>query len=252
MDDACGVAAPAARAEDAHCNRAGAALHVCRAQPLWHDAHMANALAKLFAALPDAITAATFLVAWVAPSVLGAEYIPWLMLVMLMEFLVVHSSGFYAFIVTADGMTRARRLLMLTGLSCLYLVFVFAFAFSFHSNWPIFAFAWLFGSRFIYLWTHPTQRSRESTRTFGLWVEGAVSYVALVVFTAVVPMPSLGMTPEVVASLHLTGSGVWIEQPQSVLAFGLFYFSAQSWAKYAIAAATPVRTATSNTITTVG
>jgi hypothetical protein len=212
---------------------------------------MANAFAKLFAALPEAITAALFLIAWVAPSVLGTEYVPWLMLVMLVEFLVVHSSGFYAAIIDADGITRGRRLLLLTGLTCLYLVFVFAFAVGFHSNWPIFAFGWLFASRFIYIWTNPTHSSRESTRTMGLWVDGAVSYVALIVFTAVVPMPSLGMTPEVVASLHLTGKGVWIEQPQSVLAFGLFYFCAQSWAKYAIAAATPVPSGASNPITTV-
>jgi hypothetical protein len=212
---------------------------------------MANAFAKLFAALPDAITAALFLLTWVAPSVLGPEYIPWLMLVMLMEFLVMHSSGFYAFIVSADGITRARRVLMLTGLSCLYLVFVFAFAYSFDSSWPVFAFAWLFGSRFIYLWTHPTQGSSERTRTIGLWVAGGVSYVVLAVFTAVVPMPRLGMTPDVVASLHLTGSGVWIEQPQSVLAFGLFYFCVQSWAKYAIAAATPAPACASSATTTV-
>jgi hypothetical protein len=49
-------------------------------------------------------------------------------------------------------------------------------------------------------------------------------YLLLIVATAIVPLPALGLTPEIVAGFHLPGSGTWVEKPQSVLAFGFLYF----------------------------
>ena len=43
----------------------------CRAR-LWHTARMLN---RLFAAAPDLVTAAVFLVAWMAPAIPGPEYV---------------------------------------------------------------------------------------------------------------------------------------------------------------------------------
>lgn len=48
----------------------------------------------------------------------------------------------------------------------------------------------------------------------------------LAFFTTLVPMPALGITPEVVAGQHLPGSGLWVDQPQRVIAFGFLYFAA--------------------------
>jgi hypothetical protein len=49
--------------------------------------------------------------------------------------------------------------------------------------------------------------------------------------TLLLPLPRLGLTPDIVASAGLVGSGYWIENPHSVVAFGLIYFGLQALAK---------------------
>jgi hypothetical protein len=201
---------------------------------MWQDRDMQPIVPRLFAALPDAITAAVFLIAWVAPTIPGPEYVTNLTLVMLIEFIVMHSSGFYAGIAASGELARGKRALMLTGLTGLYLTFIVAFALAFASTWPIFAFAWLFASRFIHIWTHPVQSADETARMLQLWAVSVVAYIFGALATVFLPLPRLGMTPQFVASMHLSGSGEWIDRPYTVLAFGLLYFAAQAWAKYAL------------------
>jgi len=196
---------------------------------------MRPSLPRLFAAAPDTITAAIFLTAWIAPTLLGPEVVKNLMLTMLIEFIVVHSSAFYAGISAAESVARVKRMLMLLGFAAFYMMFVVAFAFAFDSTWPILAFAWLLLSRFTHLWTHPTQGSAETGRMMLTWVASCATYILGALATVVLPLPALGVTPEFIAAMHLSGSGEWIERPQTVLAFGFLYFSAQAWVKYALA-----------------
>ena len=67
-----------------------------------------------------------------------------------------------------------------------------------------------------------------------LWAVSVAAYVLGVIVTATLPLPALGITPEVIASLQLKGSGEWIARPYTVLAFGTLYFGVQAWAKYAL------------------
>ena len=195
---------------------------------------MRTVLPRLLAGLPDAVTAALFLIAWIEPSIPGPEYVKNLMLVMLIEFIVMHSSAFYSVIATDDSDSPIKRSLMLIGLSAFYLAFVAGFAWAFDSTWPLFAFAWLFVSRFIHLWIHPAQSGAEGGRMMALWGASAVAYLVGAFATVMLPLPALGITPEVISSMHLPGSGEWIERPYTVLAFGALYFSVQAWVKYAL------------------
>ena len=190
---------------------------------------------RAFVALPDAISAAVFLTAWIAPTLLGPEVVKDLMLTMLIEFIVIHSSGFYAVISGLEGTRRGARLIMLTGLTCFYLLFVLAFSYGFGSIWPIFAFGWLFVSRFAHIWIHPLRLSRETGRMMLMWAASGATYVVGVFVTVFLPLPHFGVTPEFVAAMHLAGKGEWISRPYTVLAFGAFYFAAQAWVKYALA-----------------
>jgi len=190
---------------------------------------------QLFAALPDAITAVLFLTAWIAPSALGPEYVTNLTLVMLIEFVVMHSSAFYAVLAANSSVPRSRRVAMLSGLTVFYFMFIAAFAFIFHSLWPIIAFAWLFASRFAHIWAQPVQSGTDTQRMMMLWAASGFTYIIGAVLTALLPLPRLGISPEFVASMHLSGSGVWVEQPYTVLAFGAIYFAVQARVKYAIA-----------------
>jgi len=202
---------------------------------LWHTGGMRPSLPRLFAAAPDAITAAIFLTAWIAPTLLGPETVKNLMLTMLIEFIVVHSSVFYAGISAVEDIARVKRMLMLLGLAAFYMMFVVAFAFAFDSTWPIFAFGWLLLSRFAHLWTHPVPGSRETERMMLTWGASCATYVLGALATVVLPLPALGVTPDFVTSMHLSGSGEWIERPQTVLAFGFLYFAVQARVKYALA-----------------
>jgi len=73
---------------------------------------------------------------------------------------------------------------------------------------------------------------------FKLWAVSVAAYVLGAIITVVLPLPALGMTREFIASMQLTGGGEWNTRPQTVLAFGLLYFSIQAWAKYALSGAT--------------
>jgi len=191
-------------------------------------------LPRLLAATPDAITAAIYFTAWIAPSVLGPQYVKNLMLVMLIEFIVMHSGAFYAGIASIADISRLRRLLMLTGLSLFYTAFILAFSAAFDSTWPIFAFAWLFASRFLHILLRPEQGPAETAQMMGLWVTSVAAYIFGALGTVMLPLPALGITPEFIASMQLTGSGEWIERPYTVLAFGALYFSIQALAKFAL------------------
>ena len=191
---------------------------------------MRIAFNRLLGALPDAVTCATFVTAWVAPAWLGPEYVANLMLVMLIEFLVMHSGGFYAGLVASD-LPRARRLGAFCGLTAFYALFIAGFALVFDSAWPLFAFGWLFVSRFTQLW-RPLGGVAAQQLTMQ-WVASGMTYLVGAIATVSLPLPRLGMTPEFVASMHLSGGGAWVERPYTVLAFGALYFAVQGWIKYA-------------------
>jgi hypothetical protein len=191
-------------------------------------------LPRLFAGLPDALTCALFLLAWIAPGFVGATRVKDLMLTMLIEFIVMHSSAFYAGVA---GMTapRATRLAAITGLSAFYLVFVLGFSYGFHSTWPIFAFGWLFVSRFLHLWTNNAGSDDRAQGMMSAWAVSAIAYIGGVFATIILPLPALGLTPAAIAALQIPHgmSGLWIDKPWTVMAFGALYFGVLAWTKFA-------------------
>ncbi len=213
---------------------AGGAFAHAVTRGLWHDRQVRADLPRLFVSLPDAITSGLFLFAWIAPGTLGPEYVSGLMLMMLIEFIVMHSSGIYAFLSSEDDIPRAQRVRVLGIVSAVYLLFVLAFSLAFESFWPVLAFGWLLASRFWRLLLRP-ESDAEIQRMFVAWIVSGLTYVVFATATAKLPLPALGVTPEFVASMHLNGSGVWFDRPYTVLAFGAVYFAAQALTKYVLA-----------------
>ena len=198
---------------------------------------MLQFLQRLLAALPEAITAAVFLIAWVTPERLGPAYVKDLTLVMAMEFVVIHSSIFYAVIAGVD-LPRGKRIAWLAGLSCIYLVFVFGFAIGYKSTWPIFAFAWLFASRFLHVWLSPVSSEVEAKRMVNMWAVSVVAYLFGAFTISLVGMPKLGMTSAFESSMMQSGAAGWSSGgPHATLAFGLIYFSILAFAKFAMSSA---------------
>jgi len=182
---------------------------------------------SLFAALPDALSATIFMWAWIDPATIGEPArVKNLMLTMLFEFIVMHSSAMIGSMLLSD-MTRTKKFQALIGLSALYLVFVLAFAAAFSSTWPIWVFAWLFLCRFWYLIANPTTGEDAARRMQLSWAISAITYIAGCFATVLLPLPRFAITPEFITAMHFPENmtGDWVDHPWRVLAFGAFYFS---------------------------
>jgi hypothetical protein len=218
---------PALRRNGAHC---GARRDLC------NDRRMLALLQRLLAGLPDALTAGAFLLAWFAPGQLGLEHVRNLLLTLLFEFIVIHSSAFFAVLVAAD-LSRNKRIIGICLLSALYLVFVLAFALAFHSSWPVLAFGWLFLSRFLQLWTLRQPDEDLAARIFSGWVISIPAYLAGAFGSMLLPLPHLGFAPKLVAALApqipTSMAGQWAAEPWTGTAFGAFYFGVLALSKFA-------------------
>ena len=155
------------------------------------------------------------------------------MLVMLMEFLVVHSGGFLGATVLSDDISKAKKSLAVLGLGLFYLMFAAAFSMAFDAWWPVYTFLWLLGSRFALVWLSPVPRESEQGRQMALWGLSVAAYLAAVFAGALLPVPELGITQELHSSFGLEGNGgLWVEKPQTVIASGAFYFGVMAWSKW--------------------
>lgn len=188
-------------------------------------------LPRFFAAVPDALTAGLYLLAWITPATLGPDKVKALLLGMFIEFLVMHSSIAFEGIGGDPASARATRLWRLAGLTMFYGLFIAGFAWAFDNFWPALAFAWLFVCRFFRLLSYPAGSETAQT-TF--WVANLGTLFIAMAIAVLLPLPSLGLTREFVHSMKVSGSGDLVEHPETLIAFGLIYFSLQAWLKFAI------------------
>lgn len=187
-------------------------------------------LRGLISALPDAATATLYAICWFAPATLGYDWIKTLMLVMLIEFLVVHSGGFIGQTVLSDA-SRGIKLKAIVGFGAFYMLFVLAFCFALGEWWPIAAFGWLLVGKFLMVVLEPKPRAEERQRLTSLWALSVVAYLFAVFATVLLPVPEFGIDATAREAAAIPGSGLWVEQPQTVVAAGLLYFAVLAWVK---------------------
>lgn len=180
---------------------------------------------RLLAALPDAVTAAFFLVLWVQPSVFGAGALRTGLLIMLVEFILLHASAMIGGSVL--GRTPGTRLpwKLLLGFAAMYLVFIAAYAWAFRQWWPLLAFGWLLLGKASLAFDRELPTADRAHRLQSGWAVGCLAYLVGASATIFVPLPRLGLTSAIVAQAELAGSGHWVSYPHTVVAFGLFYFA---------------------------
>jgi hypothetical protein len=196
--------------------------------------------ASAWAALPDGITAAGFALVWLFPFALDELSVKTALLVMLLEFFLIHATGFFTAIGGAPKIARAWRMLALAGLTLFYLAMVGAFAMSFGEWWPLLAFLWLAVGKAAWAWgTRPGAGDDALLMPMVAWAGSVVAYLFGAFFTLLVPVPRLGMTEDVQPRFGLDGGGVWIEEPHRVVAFGLVYFGLLCAAKLLMARRRP-------------
>jgi hypothetical protein len=177
------------------------------------------------AASPNLLLAGLFLVTWIWPTAAGDHMVSYCLLLMLLEFIVVHSSAFMGSVVVgkADSAGRVKAVL---GLGLFYSLFVLGFALAFKSWWPLLSFWGLTLNRLlgVIFGVAPTGREKEFMQRG--WGIAVLFYVGFAFVTTFLPMPRLGLTPDVVSAQNLRGSGLWISEPWRVIAFGFLYFLA--------------------------
>jgi hypothetical protein len=184
-----------------------------------------STVGMIVSSLPDFGFAAVFLVTWISPYTFGEKMVSYLLLIMLMEFINVHSSGFTGFVAISD-MARKTKAMAILGLSLFYFLFVGALALGFQSWWPVWAFAIMTGNRLLGLVLGQAPNGKEKAFVMYSWAVCVFWYLIGVGFTVMVPMPELGITRDVVLAQEFESGGVWIDEPQTVVAFGFVYFTA--------------------------
>lgn len=187
---------------------------------------------RVLAVLPDCVSAAAFTCLWMFPLAFGGSGVRNAMLVMLVEFILVHATGFLGVAVLAENASRLRKVGMLTGFAMLYLVFIAAFAMAFDAWWPLLAFGWLLLGKLGIVFGARDAASRAAQDAPQAWAMSALAYIVAVFATLFLPVPRLGLGEGVLAQLQLPGSGAWVEQPHRVIAAGALYFGMMAWVKW--------------------
>jgi hypothetical protein len=147
------------------------------------------------------------------------------MLVMLLEFIVVHSAAFMGTVRFAAGAPGAKAMRML-GLGVFYTLFVGGFALAFHQAWPLWSFWALTVNRMLSMLLKQAPDGDEQAFAQRQWAAGVLFYLLAVGLTTVLPIPRLGVSAAAIGAMHLSGSGLWIDQPWRVLAAGTLYYAA--------------------------
>jgi hypothetical protein len=65
------------------------------------------------------------------------------------------------------------------------------------------------------------------------WAAAVFFYVGGCMATVLLPVPRLGITSEVVAAQRIPGSGLWVDHPEKVIAFGVIHFGLTAWSELA-------------------
>lgn len=188
-----------------------------------HDHARRTAWRGVLAALPDLAIAGAFLLTWIHPPALGVSAVQYFMLTMLLEFIIVHSSAFMGSVALSRDPAFPRRRYIL-GLGLFYSLFIGGFALGFKTWWPLWAFWGLTLNRMLGTLIGDAPEGQERQYVQAGWALSVMYYLGGVFATVLLPVPELGMTASVRGSLGLPGSGLWVDEPHRVLAFGVVYF----------------------------
>jgi hypothetical protein len=192
--------------------------------------------------LPDAMTCAFFLVVWADPMVFGPLSVRTAMLTMLLEFFLVHATGFFTVFANDRQGSKWKRIGAMAGLSSFYVLMIAAYSMSYHEWWPLFAFGWLLAGKVAWVWKgkadpDDVDGGKATFRGMAAWAGSVALFLFGVVVTCIADIPRWGMTAALQPQfgLDMTSDGLWESEPHRVVAFGALYFGATFVAKAFVA-----------------
>jgi hypothetical protein len=203
---------------------------------------------RALAAAPDLLTAAIFLIAWIAPSIPGPQYVNDLVLAMLLQTFLLFASGLYSMIVQSKDSSRLSNLFILVVMNAV-VVFIMInvlaedapgtdhsrptdLTFEIYRPELLIAYLWLFASNFLHLLIHGSpDNDADRRRIETLSTLSIAAYVFSFVAALLLPLPPLGLTPEFIASLQRGEGDMWGRLLYVPIAFGVIYFAIQGCIK---------------------
>ncbi len=180
--------------------------------------------ASLTAALPDLAFGAGCLLTWIWPDRMPGWMLQYIVLVMLLEFIVIHSSAILGSMAYGDD-PKKKRLGAVLGLGAFYSVFVIGFSLAFKTAWPLITFWGQTLNRLMGAMMGPGVSGKQKLYIQSMWAATAMFYLGGVFLTTLLPIPRLGITSAVESAANLPGSGLWIDDPWRPAAFGFLYFT---------------------------
>jgi hypothetical protein len=186
--------------------------------------------AGVWSALPDFALAAQFLLMWIDPKILGAEYVSLFVGLMVAEFIVIHSSVFLGHVLLggADRFGKAKAIVLI---GLFYSLFFLGISLAVGAWYYLFAFWLLIANRLLGLWLGQVPTGEERALMQRGWAVTTLTYLLGVFATLFLPLPELGLTSSVVSSYGLPGEGVWVDEPHRAIAFGLLYYAVVGWSE---------------------
>jgi len=191
---------------------------------------MTSSRAGSLSALPDIAFAGVFFVTWIRPATFGPFMVKWLLLVMMMEFIIIHSAAFMGVAAFEPG-GRVARSTKVLGLGAFYTLFAGAMSLGFKSWWPLAAFWGQTLNRLLGVILGQAQDADQKAFVMAGWGASALFYLLGAFATILLPVPRLGITPQVVAAQRIPGGGLWVAHPEKVIAFGVLYFGLTAWSE---------------------
>jgi phosphatidylglycerophosphate synthase len=183
---------------------------------------------SLLAALPDFAIAAAALITWVNPQVLGPDYVGHLFVLMLLEFIVMHSAAFMGQ-VAFSAEPRRKRVVKTLGLAAFYTMFALGFALGAKAWWPLWSFWGLVVNRLLFILFGGAPDDRAVAYAQKSWAVSAMCYICGIFVTVLLPLPNLGVEPWMAGPLAEGSSGLWVDHPEKMVAFAALYFGLMGW-----------------------
>lgn len=180
-------------------------------------------LRRIASAAPDLTLGASYLITWASPTAFGARSLRYLMFMVMLEFIVIHSAALMG-VVAISNATRSVKSLLMIGLAAFYSSFVVAFAHDFGAWWPVSAFWLLTLNRLTGVLFSTAPSGQEQFAMWAGWTTSVVLYLGWIFVTGLVPMPQLGISAAVAAANDLPGSGLLVDEPYRLVAFGAAYY----------------------------
>jgi hypothetical protein len=184
--------------------------------------------ARLLPAVPDVALGLTLLVTWFAPFAMGPSTLSHAALLMVLEFIVIHSSAFMGLALFGD-VGALHKTATVVGLGLFYSIFLVAFAYTQDQWWPVWAFSGLTANRLLNALFFKGSADAARRRMQQQWATSALLYVLWVIATAIVPLPAFGLTVDFVRESGIKGAGLWVHHPESLMVARAGYFLSQAY-----------------------